>query len=72
VHLPFPWPKGINHTSFFLCPLARYVWNIVSCVAGVNLHFTNVEYYISSWLRSYGNKIKNLIAVGVADILWSI
>ena len=49
--------ESIAHL-FFLCPLARYVWNVVSSAFGFNCHFSSVDHCISSWLRGYGKKKK--------------
>jgi hypothetical protein len=38
--------ESINHL-FFACPLARYNWNIVSCVIGLKCQFDNVEHCFS-------------------------
>ena len=63
--------ESIAHL-FFLCPLARYVWNVVSSAFGFNCHFSSVDHCISSWLRGYGKKKRNLITVGIAAVIWSI
>ena len=63
--------ESIDHL-FFLCPLARYIWNVVSSSFGLNCNFSSVGQCISIWLRRYGKKKRNLVAVGVAAVIWSI
>ena len=63
--------ESIAHL-FFLCSLARYVWNVVSSAFGFNCHFNTVDQCISSWLRGYGKKKRNLITVGIAAVIWSL
>jgi hypothetical protein len=54
---------GKNETTdhlFFLCPLARYMWNVVSVALGVSCQFTNVKSCLLIWLKQFTrNKKKN-------------
>ena len=49
--------ESIDHL-FFLCPLTRYIWNVVSSSFGLNCNFSSVGQCISTWLRRYGKKKK--------------
>ena len=62
--------ESISHL-FFLCPLARYIWNVVSCAFGVNCQFQNIDQGIA-WLNGFGKKKRNILSVGMASIIWHI
>lgn len=56
---------------FFECPLAKFLWNIVSC--SLNLKpVSNIQDLFGVWLLSYGKGMKTLMVVGVAAIFWAI
>jgi hypothetical protein len=66
---------GCNETIdhlFFKFPLARYIWNVVSCTFGFNFHFDSADHCISTWLKRFGGKKKEILAVVVAAVIWSI
>ena len=63
--------ESITHL-FFLCPMARYIWNTVSSAFGIDCHFNSVDNCISEWLRRYGKKKRDLVAVGIAAVFWGI
>jgi hypothetical protein len=44
--------ESINHL-FFECPLARYIWNIVSCATGIYCQFQSANQYFNVWLKSF-------------------
>jgi hypothetical protein len=52
---------GCNETIkhlFFKCPLARYIWNVVSFTFGLNFHLKSADLCISNWLKGFGGKKK--------------
>jgi hypothetical protein len=51
---------SINHL-FFFCPLARYIWNIVSCASGLKCQFDSVENCFNFWLKSFGKRRRKMI-----------
>jgi hypothetical protein len=63
--------ESINHL-FFACPLARYIWNIVSCATGLKCQFDNVENSFIVWLKGFGGKKRKMLSVGVDVVLWGI
>jgi hypothetical protein len=66
---------GCNETIdhlFFKCPLARYIWNVVSCTFGLKFQFDSADHCISNWLKGFGGEKKEILAVGVAAIIYSI
>jgi hypothetical protein len=52
--------------------LARYNWNIVSCVIGLKCQFDNVEHCFSVWLKGFREKKRKMLSVGIAAVLWGI
>jgi hypothetical protein len=50
--------ESIEHI-FFACPLARYLWNIVSCVIGSSCHFKNVNECFTIWIKNSANQKRN-------------
>ena len=63
--------ESINHL-FFQCPLARYVWNIVSVATGIKCQFEGADFCLTDWLNGFGKNQKKKMMVGVAAILWGI
>jgi hypothetical protein len=63
--------ETINHL-LFQCPLARYMWNVVSCAIGECCQFESVDDCLVCWLDGFNGKKKKLLAVGIASIMWSI
>jgi hypothetical protein len=66
---------GKNETTdhlFFQCPLARYMWNVVSCALGVSCTFMNVKNCLLVWLKQFKGDKKKIIIVGVSAVLWSL
>ena len=56
---------------FIHCPLARYAWSVVECAFDVKTYFRSVEDIIS-WVFRFPNKIRNVILVGIAAVMWSL
>jgi hypothetical protein len=50
---------------FFSCPLARYIWNIVSATMGMNSHFVSADQCFNVL---FGQKKRNIMSVGVAGL----
>jgi hypothetical protein len=63
--------ESIDHL-LFLCPLARYMWNVVSFVMGIPCHFINVKDCLLVWLKQFSGTKKRVLMVGVAAVMWSI
>ena len=63
--------ETISHL-FFECPLARYIWNVVSCTLGINCQFSSVEEVVSRWLKRHFKKKRSLLAVVVTAVFWGI
>jgi hypothetical protein len=63
--------ESINHL-FFACPLARYIWNIVSCATALKCQFDNVENCFNVWLKGFGGKKRKMLSLGVTAVLWGI
>jgi hypothetical protein len=62
--------ESIDHL-LFQCPLARYMWNVVSCALGVSCQFKNVEECLFVWLKQFSGHKKQMMLVGVAAVMWS-
>jgi hypothetical protein len=52
--------------------MARYIWNMVSYTFGLNCHFELADHCISNWLKGFRGKKKEILAVGVGVVIWSI
>jgi hypothetical protein len=66
---------GCNETIshlFFKCPLARYIWNVVSCAFGLKFQSDSADQCISNWLKRFGGKKKEILVVVIAAVIWSI
>jgi hypothetical protein len=63
--------ESIDHL-LFICPLARYMWNVVSCVMGIPCHFRNVKDCLLIWLKQFSGTKKRVLMVGVAAVMRSI
>ena len=63
--------ESINHL-FFKCPLARYVWNIVSVSTGLNCQFVDANHCLTDWLNGFKGKTKLKVAVGLAAVFWGL
>jgi hypothetical protein len=66
---------GKNETTdhlFFQCPLAWYMWNVVSCALGVSCTFTNVKSCLLICPKKFKGDKKKIIIVGVSAVLWSL
>jgi hypothetical protein len=60
--------QTISHL-FFHCPLARYIWNIISCTFGFNFQFASIDQCINVWLKGLGKKKRNLFAIGISAVV---
>jgi hypothetical protein len=63
--------ESINHL-FFECPLARYLWNVVSCATGFNCQFQSADQCFNSWLKSFALGKRKILTVGVAAVIWTV
>jgi hypothetical protein len=63
--------ESIDHL-FFSCPLARYIWNVISVAFGFNRPFTNVQSCVNVWLKGLKGWNRKLAAVVIAAVLWGI
>lgn len=64
---------GSNETTshlFFSCPLARYIWNVVSCALGIRCQFTDAEHCLNTWLKPFTGSKCGIVSVGVAGVMW--
>jgi hypothetical protein len=57
---------------FFSCPLARYIWNLASCVNSFKNKPVSVQHLLGGWMRDSRKSEFFLVTVGVAAILWAI
>jgi hypothetical protein len=55
---------------FFSCPLARYIWNLASCVNSFKNKPVSVQHLLGGWMRDSRKSEFFLVTVGVAAILW--
>lgn len=62
--------ETIQHL-FFDCPMARLIWNIISCAFDLK-PVTDSNHLFGSWLAAFGKKLKLLVITGVAVVLWAI
>jgi hypothetical protein len=46
---------SVSHLVF-LCPLDKYVWNILRCTFGINCHFVTIDRCISVRLKGFGKR----------------
>jgi hypothetical protein len=63
--------ESIDHL-FFACPLARYIWNVVSCATGFNCQFASASHCFNVWLKGFPVGRRKILAVGVAAVIWAI
>ena len=63
--------ETINHL-FLECPLARYIWGIISCATGFQCQFASVDACLVDWLKGFPIKKRRLISVGVSAVFWAI
>jgi hypothetical protein len=63
--------ETIDHL-FFACPLARYVWNVISVSFGFNRPFSNVQECVNIWLQGLRGINRKLAAVVIAAVFWGI
>jgi hypothetical protein len=63
--------ESIDHL-FFACPLARYIWNVVSCATGFNCQFASASHCFNVWLKRFPVGRRKILAVGVAAVIWAI
>ena len=63
--------ESIDHL-FLHCPLARYIWNVVSVATGLKCQFANVHHCLMEWLDGFGKKQLSKISVGIAAVFWGI
>jgi hypothetical protein len=45
---------------------------VVSYTFGLNFQFECVDHCIPNWLKGFGGKKKEILAVGIAVVIWSI
>jgi hypothetical protein len=45
---------------------------VVRYTFGWNFHFESADHCILNWLKGFGGKKKEIFAVGVAAVIWSI
>ena len=61
--------KMILYPSFSLeCPLARYIWNVVSCTFDMNCQFSPLEQFVSVKLNGYMRKTRDLSSVSIVAV----
>ena len=63
--------ESIDHL-FLRCPLARYVWNVVSVATGFSCQFENTDHCLTSYLDKFDKNSKKLCMVGIAAVFWGI
>ena len=63
--------ESIDHL-FLRCPLARYVWNVVSVATGFSCQFDNTEHCLTSYLDKFDKNSKKLCMVGFAAVFWGL
>ena len=47
--------ESIDHL-FLHCPLARYVWNVVSVATGMKCQFPCLQHFLTDWLGGFEGK----------------
>uniref|UniRef100_J3M899 Uncharacterized protein n=1 Tax=Oryza brachyantha TaxID=4533 RepID=J3M899_ORYBR len=65
--------EGINlsEDKDVLCNLARLVWSVIKWTFAVNM-MNNRNDLFDNWMRGFNKATKNLVAIGVSAVLWSI
>jgi hypothetical protein len=62
--------ETIQHL-FFYCPMARLLWRIIRCTFGI-MKPVSIGHLFGLWLRSFSNKQRNLVLVGLAALCWAL
>jgi hypothetical protein len=62
--------ETIQHL-FFDCPMGRLMWGIVCFTFGVTRP-VNMGHLLGPWLRSFSNKQRNLVLIGLTTLCWAV
>lgn len=63
--------ESVNHL-FLSCPFAKYVWAVVQCSVDIQCLPNTVEDLGDSWLSNFPKKVRGLVSVGIAAVLWTL
>ena len=63
--------ESVDHL-FLRCPLARYVWNVVSITTGFYCQFVDARHCLTTYLDKFDKRSKYLMTVGFAAVFWGI
>jgi hypothetical protein len=56
---------------FFDCPMARLMWGVICFTFGIT-KLVDVGHLHGPWLRSFSNKQRNLVLIGLAALCWAL
>jgi hypothetical protein len=71
-HPAYPVATPAYNTSFLIyCPMAKLMWSVISCMFGITKP-ASMDDLFGPWLRSFTNKQRDLLQIGVAVFCWAL